>query len=268
MPEFASQPFTRWFRKHKASGSSTGGETVVLFNDTWNTYNDPEIAISAVEVFEAAGLNVVLPGHKCCGRPYISKGMVAQARKAARDTVDRLYPFAAQGFPIVGLEPSCLLSMRDEYHYLLPDDVRVKVVSDHCYTFEEFINKLDEEGTWQLPLSLPDTHVLMHSHCQARALVGAERGEQALAMIPGAEVQGLDSGCCGMAGSFGYESEHYEISMKMGADRLFPAVQEAAEETIIVAAGTSCRHQIEEGVGKRALHPAEVLRKALEDKGK
>ncbi|MFN2145957.1 MAG: FAD-binding and (Fe-S)-binding domain-containing protein [Anaerolineales bacterium] len=267
LPEFASQPFTRWFRKHQKAAAPLDGETVVLFNDTFNTYNTPEVAISAVEVFEAAGFKVVLPGHRCCGRPYISKGMVAQARRAARHTVDRLYPFAAQGLPIVGLEPSCLLSMRDEYHYLLPGDPKVQVVSDHCYTFEEFINKLDREGKLNLSLSLADAHLVMHSHCQARALVGAKCGEQTLNLIPGVKVEALDSGCCGMAGSFGYESEHYPISIKMGEDRLFPAVQNADDDTIIVAAGTSCRHQIEDGVGRHALHPAQVLRQALEEKG-
>jgi len=265
MPEFTSQPFTRWFKNHRKSATSTDGETVVLFNDTFSTYNDPEVAISAVEVFEVIGFNVVLPGHKCCGRPYISKGLVEQARKAARHTVDRLYPFAAQGLPIVGLEPSCLLSMRDEYHYLLPNDPKVQVISDHCYTFEEFIIKLIDEGKMNQSFSLPGIHLMMHGHCQAKALVGEELGKNALGIIDDAEVEALDSGCCGMAGAFGYESEHYQTSMKMGENRLFPAVQNSGDETIIVAAGTSCRHQIKDGSGKKALHPAEVLRRGIKE---
>jgi len=157
-----------------------------------------------------------------------------------------------------------LLSMRDEYHYLLPDDVRVHVVAEGCYTFEEFISKLNAEGRWNLPLSTPASHLLLHSHCQQKALVGAESGNQTLGLIADTEVEEIDSGCCGMAGAFGYEAEHYEISMKMGENRLLPAVRAADDETIIIAAGTSCRHQIEDGTGVHALHPAELLRQAME----
>lgn len=265
MPSFTSQSFTRWFKRHKSHTTPVNGDTIVLFNDTFSTYNNPEIAISAVEVFETVGFNVVLPGHKCCGRPYISKGMVGHARKAAQHTVDSLYPFAKQGLPIIGLEPSCLLSMRDEYHYLLPGNPKVQLISDHCFTFEEFITKLNNEGKWTLPLTLADSDIMMHTHCQHRSLVGEKPGKQILETIPGVDVDALDSGCCGMAGAFGYETEHYEISMKMGEERLLSAIREAHDGTIIVAAGTSCRHQIHDGTGKHALHPAQVLRKALED---
>jgi Fe-S oxidoreductase len=300
MPPFARQPFTRWFSTRSRgktlkvsetfrvsdevasseadkgalsrpdsplpAGRGAGGEgkrQLVLFNDTFNTYNTPEVAIAATEVFEAAGFEVILPGHKCCGRPAISKGLVELARSLAQDTVERLYPFAEQGLPIVGLEPSCLLTLRDEYFHLLPDDPRVPVVAEHCYTFEEFIAKLEAAGELNLPLKRPAAHFLHHGHCHQKALVGTAPGVQTLNLIPGAEVEDTDAGCCGMAGAFGYEAEHYEISMKMGEQRLFPAVRSADDDTIIVAAGTSCRHQIADGTGKRALHPAEVLRRAL-----
>ncbi len=269
MPKFAKQSFVKWFNNRPIppltppEGEGWDGGKIVLFNDTFNTYNNPEVAISATEVFEAAGFEVVLPGHKCCGRPAISKGLVDQAHKLAQDTVEHLYPFAAEGLPIVGLEPSCLLSMRDEYHYLLPNDPRVQVISDHCYTFEEFISKMDAEGKWGLPLKTPASHLLLHGHCQQKALTGLNPSVLTLNLIPSTDVETLDAGCCGMAGSFGYESEHYDISMKMGEDRLFPAVRGVDDETIIVAAGTSCRHQVEDGTGKKALHPAEVLRRAM-----
>jgi Fe-S oxidoreductase len=264
MPKFASQPFTAWFKRHQPRIQSPNGKTIVLFNDTWNTYNSPEVAISATEVFEAAGFNVLLPGHKCCGRPLISKGLVKQARKAARETVDRLYPFAAQGLPIVGLEPSCLLSMRDEYHHLLPGDPKVQVVSEHCYTFEEFISKLAAEDQLHLSFTCQQRHLLLHGHCQQKALVGTVPTQNALTLPEGYQIEEVDSSCCGMAGAFGYEAEHYDISIKMGERRLFPEIRAAADDAIIVAPGTSCRHQIADGTGKQALHPAQVLRQALD----
>jgi FAD/FMN-containing dehydrogenase/Fe-S oxidoreductase len=264
MPKFASQSFTSWFKKHQPKQTSKVRGKVVLFNDTWNTYNSPEVSISATEVFEAAGFEVILPGHKCCGRPYISKGLVKQARKAARETVDRLYPFAKQGLPIVGLEPSCLLSMRDEYHFLLPGDPKVQVVADHCYTFEEFISKLAGEDQLHLPFTCQQRHLLLHGHCQQKALVGTAPTKQTLTLPEGYEVKEIDSSCCGMAGSFGYEAEHFDISMKMGERRLFPEIRESDDEAIIVAAGTSCRHQIEDGTGKKALHPAQVLHQSID----
>ncbi len=266
MPKFAKEPFTKWFKNHQPlqpKGKKNTGKKLLLFNDTFSTYNDPEVAISATEVFEAAGFEVLLPGIKCCGRPAISKGLVKKARKLAQDTIERLYPFAKQGIPIVGLEPSSLLSMRDEYHYLLPNDSRVKIVAEQSFTFEEFIAKLDAEGNWDLPLKAPASRLLLHGHCHQKAISGLEPSAATLNLLPNTDIETLDTGCCGMAGSFGYEAEHYDISMKMGEDRLFPAVRKADEETIIVSAGTSCRHQVKDGTGKRALHPAEVIRQAM-----
>jgi Fe-S oxidoreductase len=150
LPAFASQSFTSWFKKRPSPLASRPSPKVCLFNDTFNTYNDPEVSIAATEVLEAAGFEIVLPGHKCCGRPFISKGLVNEARAAAQDTINRLAPLAEQGIPIVGLEPSCLLSLRDEYLYLLPDDPRTKLVAENAYTFEEFIAKLADEGQLNL----------------------------------------------------------------------------------------------------------------------
>ena len=268
MPKFAKVPFTKWLKKHQPlapKGKKNLGKKVLLFNDTFNTYNDPEVAISATEVLEALGFEVLLSGVKCCGRPAISKGLVELARKLAQDTVERLYPFAKQGIPIVGLEPSSLLSMRDEYLYLLPDDPRVEIISEHAYTFEEFIAKLDAEGNWDLPLKTPASHLLLHGHCHQKAISGLKPSAATLNLLPNTDVETLDTGCCGMAGSFGYEAEHYDISMKMGEDRLFPAVRKVDNETLIVTAGTSCRHQVKDGTGKKALHPAEVIRQAMVD---
>ena len=263
LPAFASQPFTSWFKKRPTPPAPHSRPKVCLFNDTFNTYNDPEVAIAATELLEAAGFEIVLPGHKCCGRPFISKGLVNEARAAALDTIKRLAPLAEQGIPIVGLEPSCLLSMRDEYLYLLPDDPRAQLVAENAYTFEEFIAKLADEGTLNLQFTDAKREVLLHGHCHQKALVGTEPSQQILSLPPNYTVTEIDSGCCGMAGSFGYEIEHYEISMQMAERRLLPAIRAAKPDTLIVAAGTSCRHQVAHGVGKRPLHPAELLRKAL-----
>jgi Fe-S oxidoreductase len=263
MPKFASQPFNRWFKQREPQTKTQSDKKVVLFNDTFNTYNYPHVAIAATEVLEAAGFEIILPGHKCCGRPMISKGLVHKARQAARDTVDRLAPFAEQGIPIVGLEPSCLLSMRDEYLYLLPDDPRVKVVADHCYTFEEFMAKLAQEDQLNLEFTSAERQILLHGHCQQKSLVGTEPSKRTLTLPSGYAVTEVDSGCCGLAGSFGHEAEHYDISLAMGERRLFPAVREQAKEVIIAVAGASCRQQVKHGTGRQVMHPAEILREAI-----
>ncbi len=268
LPAFASTPFTRWFkRRQKPQGKAAkNGKQVALFNDTFNTYNYPQVAIAATEVLEAAGFEVILPGHKCCGRPMMSKGLVNRARRAAQDTINRLAPLAEQGIPIVGLEPSCLLSMRDEYLYLLPDDhERVALIAKHCYTFEEFMAKLKTEGELELKFKTNPQHILLHGHCHLKALVGTEPSKATLTLPPDYTVTEVDSSCCGMAGSFGYETEHYDISIAMAERRLLPTVREQSKDTLIAASGVSCRQQIKHGSGRVALHPAEVLRAALDD---
>ncbi|MEX2399154.1 MAG: FAD-linked oxidase C-terminal domain-containing protein, partial [Rhodothermales bacterium] len=295
LPPFASEPFTDWFERHQASNrrgdavasgngatttaaDRTGNESarraesngrgarprVVLFNDTFNTYNTPHVAIAATEVLEAAGFEVVLPGHFCCGRPMISKGLVDEARAAAADTVAHLHAFAEEGLPIVGLEPSCLLSLRDEYAYLLPDDPRVPRVAERAVMFEEFVASLAEEGRLDLTFKNDTRRVLLHGHCHQKALVGTKPSRNVLSLPGGYTVEEVDSGCCGMAGSFGYETEHYDLSIKMAERRLLPAVRKAGEQTIVAAAGASCRAQVKHGTGRTAMHPAEILRDALQ----
>jgi Fe-S oxidoreductase len=262
LPSFAWEPFTEWFEKR---GNSTAGERkqVVLFNDTFNTYNYPEIAIAATEVFEKLGYEVLLPGHGCCGRPMVSEGLIDSARAAAQDVVNRLAPFALANVPIVGLEPSCLLTLRDEYPYLLSDNPYVQVVAEHAFMFEEFIASLADAGEIKVKFTDEPREILLHGHCHQKALVGTKPSHRVLSLPPNYTVKEVDSGCCGMAGSFGYEAEHYDISLKMAERRLLPAVREAAAETLVVAAGVSCRQQINHGASKQALHPAQVLRDAM-----
>ena len=261
LPPFAPESFTRWFQQRPRTNA--GAPQVVLLHDTFSTYHEPHIAVSATEVLEAAGYEVVLPGHRCCGRPMISKGLVDAARSAAQHTVEQLAPFAARGIPIVGLEPSCLLSLRDEYRYLLPDSAATREVARSAVLLEEFLMHQHEEGQLSLQFTPASRQVLLHGHCHQKALVGSQRSIELLSLPENYFVTEIDSGCCGMAGSFGYEKEHYEISLRMAERRLLPAVRSQAVDTIVTAAGTSCRHQILHGTGRAALHPAEVVRSAL-----
>ena len=261
-PHFAREPFTQWFgTRHRERDPDR--PRVVLFHDTFNTHNEPEVARAAVEVLEAAGFEVELSNHECCGRPWISKGLVDRARHVARRTVERLSPLAESGVPVVGLEPSSLLTLRDEYLHFFPGESRVKVLADHAFLFEEYLCMLLDEGRLDLAFADRDQKILLHGHCHQKALEGGESTRRALALPPGFEVEEVDAGCCGLAGAFGYEREHYEISMEMAEQRLFPAVRAAAENTFIAAPGFSCRQQILHGTGRRALHPVQILRSAL-----
>jgi FAD/FMN-containing dehydrogenase/Fe-S oxidoreductase len=230
-----------------------GPVEVALFNDTWNEYQRPEVGQGMVRLFAAAGAKVLLPEVVCCGRPMLSEGLVEQARKNARRNLDLLTPLVERGVPLVGLEPSCILTMREDYEKLLPDDPRVGKLAGATRLFEEAVLDLDAE----LPLD-NGSPVLLHGHCHQKALVGTGPTERALALAPGTEVEVVDSGCCGMAGLFGYEKGHYDVSMKMGDRRLFPAVRKNGGR-VVVAPGTSCREQIRDGTGRHALHPAEYL---------
>ena len=268
LPEFASVPFTQWFAKHESKNKqgnllSKDEKSVVLFNDTHSTYYDTGVAIAATEILEAAGFRVVVPNHKCCGRPMISKGLVDQARGAAQAIIEQLYPLVERGMPIIGLEPSCILTFKDEYLSLLPNDDRAKEVANAAITFEEFVMDKDVRGEFELAFKAVDKKVLLHGHCHQKSLVGTEPVRKVLEMV-GFEVDEVDSGCCGMAGSFGYEKEHYEISMAMAERRLLPAIRAAGEDSLVVASGTSCRAQILHGAGHQALHTAQVLNKYLE----
>src|SRR5881409_4006361 len=259
LPSLAAEPFTDWFRHHSPPASAPRGE-VVLFNDTFTTYNVPEIARAAVEVLEAGGYRVVLVDRKCCGRPLISKGMLAEAREHAAWNVRRLAPYARRDVAIVGLEPSCLLTLRDETVDLVrTDDARA--VARQALLFEEFLVRERGRGL-ALKFGPNGRKALLHGHCHQKALVGTAPTVGALRWA-GFEVEEVDSGCCGMAGSFGFEREHYDISIALGNRRLAPAVKAALPETEIVAPGISCRQQIQHLAGRRAKHPAEVLREAL-----
>ncbi len=268
LPSFVRTTFPNWFqsRSHPSPrGRGVGGEggTVVLFNDTFMNYNYPQVGIAATELLESAGFNVVLAdGLRCCGRPMISKGLLDEAKANARYNVDLLYPHAERGTPIVGCEPSCLLTLRDEYPDLLRDD-RARLVAENSYLIDEYLMKLQGEGKLGLRFTDAARNVLFHGHCHQKALVGTVHSMAALRLPSNYRVEEVNSGCCGMAGSFGYEKEHYDVSMDIGRQTLFPAVEAKGNDWEVAVMGISCRQQIEHGTGRRARHLVEVLRDAV-----
>jgi FAD/FMN-containing dehydrogenase/Fe-S oxidoreductase len=256
------------FQAPRRKQPRTGRPEVVLFHDTFTEHSQPAAAQAAREILEAAGYELILAeGQGCCGRPMISKGLLDRARASARRNVEALYPFAARGVPIVGLEPSCLLTIRDEYLEFFPDDAQAQAVAASARLLEEFLTegRPDEAAPIErLSFRREAATVLVHNHCHAKALVGSRPISLALAAT-GVTVEEIDSGCCGMAGSFGYEKEHYELSMQIGEMRLFPRVRGGAERgAVVVAPGMSCRTQIEDGTQVAAVHPAVFLASRLD----
>ena len=201
-------------------------------------------------------------GRKCCGRPLLTGGQADRARAWVDHNVALLAPAAAQGIPVVGIEPSCILTLRDEYPALASDRTRARLLADGVFTFEEFVLRAAAEGRLQGAFRESNGAALLHGHCHTRALVGNEPSLAAL-RLAGYAPELIASGCCGLAGDFGYELDHYEISRTIAEDRLLPAVRAAAPETTVVASGTSCRHQIAHFSDRRALHLVEALARAL-----
>ena len=260
---FAVRTFTGRWRRHQERLAAIPRQTrgkAVYFHDTFAEYNYPRIGVAAVKLLEAAGFEVVVEERRaCCGRPMLSKGLVEDARKLARRNVELLAPYARAGIPIIGTEPSCILTLRDEYRDLLPDDPDVQAIASESYMIDEFLAKLDQAGdlgiVWKDDAG-PD--VLFHGHCHQKTLIGVGPSMSVLACA-GCAARESGAGCCGMAGSFGYEAEHYEISRTIGEDRLFPAVAATTQDTVVSVAGVSCRQQIEHFTGRKTKHIAEVL---------
>ncbi len=222
-------------------------------------------AKAAIELLESAGWAVELASGGCCGRSSLSKGLLDDAKKKATGLVTSLARDTEPGSPIVGCEPSCVFTLRDETLALLPELPEARQVKERVRQVEELLVEAIDDGRLKLPERswLSGRRVVFHGHCHQKAEVGTAATMALLRRIPGLEVAEIDSGCCGMAGSFGFEAEHYETSMAVGRDRLFPALEKEPEETLVAATGVSCRQQIFDGAGRTAWHPLELVREAL-----
>ena len=275
LPRWRSDPFrveelaARAARgSDRPSAAQSDGSEVVLFSDTFTTWFEPENARAAVRVLEAAGYRVrpaaPPPGEGrplCCGRTFLAAGLVEEAKREMARTLTALAPFVERGTPIVGLEPSCLLTFRDEALVL---GFEREASEAQFLLFEEFVAHAAEDRNLDIPLrSLAGKRALLHGHCHQKAFGVMPALESTLRLVPGLEVETIASSCCGMAGAFGYEAANYETSMAMGELNLLPAVRAADRDALIVAGGTSCRHQIADGAGRDAWHIARVLEQAL-----
>jgi FAD/FMN-containing dehydrogenase/Fe-S oxidoreductase len=258
-----------FFRGQQEISSGEGRHEVVLLADTFNTYFEPENLRAAARVLAAGGYQVIVAeaadGKRplCCGRTYLASGMVEEARAEAKRMVEALAPYVSRGVAVVGLEPSCLLGLRDEFRKLLPGGA-ADALAEVALTFEEFLVRENRAGRLALPLqSSRFKRALVHGHCHQKAFGLMPAVTAALKLVPELEVETIESSCCGMAGAFGYDARHYDVSIAMAERDLLPAVRGADQHTIIVADGTSCRHQIHDGAKRAAWHVARVLEEAL-----
>jgi Fe-S oxidoreductase len=263
-PQFADESFASWFER-RGGAQVQGGRRVVLWPDTFTNYFEPDVAKAAVEVLEAAGCSIELPqGHLCCGRPLYDFGMLNAARRQLEQILERLRPEIRAGVEVVGLEPSCVAVFRDELLNMLPHDEDAKRLSKQTFSFVEFLtDRLD----WQPPKL--DARAVVQGHCHHRAAEKTMSHDRELLDRLGLDYEIMETGCCGMAGSFGYHSgEHYDVSVAVAEHTLLPKLRETPADVLVVADGFSCRGQIEQLDGRRALHVAQVVQRALREGGR
>lgn len=265
LPLVSSEDFIAWFNRRNRHAINKNGKKLVYFHDTWASYYTPEVGKAAVRLLEAAGYQVIIEEKRvCCGRPMLSEGMVEEARGLAWRNVSTLLPYVNEGIPIVGTEPSCILAFRDEYLYLLPEDKYARALAGSSYLLGEFLYGLHKKDGLNIKWKDKGPRVLYHAHCHERSMLGDNMALELLGLSGcGAERSG--AGCCGMAGGFGYESEHYGVSRAIGQDRLFPKVKETTYDTVVAVSGFSCGHQIEHFTGRKTKHLSVVLADQLID---
>jgi Fe-S oxidoreductase len=266
LPRWTRNTFTKQTKHSARSQFSEAAEAgPLLFVDTFTEYEAPNIGIAAFEVMRAAGVQPGIAPNVCCGRPLISQGFLSEARRQAAANVHALYDLAARGHAIVFMEPSCLSAVKDDAPALLRGELqyRAKVVARECVLFEEYLERECAGGQAALKLKAGPANIHLHPHCHQRSMGLAAPAKALLSRVPGATVIDLDAGCCGMAGSFGYTRDHYDVSRAIGERKLLPAARALDGRSVLVAAGTSCRHQVHDLAGVAALHPAELLRSLL-----
>ncbi len=270
MPLLDSTTLKTWYKKNKKNNfgvkASLDKGKVFLFCDEFSNYNDVGVGQTTLKLLTALGYDVEIPDHVSSGRTHLSKGMLKDAREKAVTNITKLHGVVTAATPMVGIEPSAILTFRDEYIDLTSGDMKAKAkeLSQNVYTIDEFISKERDANKIDRTVFTSEKRLIkFHGHCHQKALSSQVPSKKMLSLPTNYEVQLIPSGCCGMAGSFGYEKEHYDVSMKIGELVLFPTVRKQTADTIIVAPGTSCRHQIKDGTGKLAKHPVEVLYEAL-----
>ena len=261
MPAFAKETFTRWYKKQ--SRESNHNKQVLFFYDTYLEFNYPHIGQAAIKIFKKAGIDPIVLNEKVdSGRPAFSKGVLQKAKDLAEQNITILADYAAQGIPILGCEPSVMVMLKKEYRDLVPGKVTDQI-SKATFLVEEYIIREVENGRINLQFDGQPRKILYHGHCQQKANFGTASTLELLNLIDNCQVEEIESGCCGMAGAFGYEKEHYSLSMEIAELGLAPRIREADPETIICASGTSCREQIIHTTSKEAVHPLEIFAEAL-----
>jgi FAD/FMN-containing dehydrogenase/Fe-S oxidoreductase len=279
MPLLAKSTFKKWFRNHvdgqqsvvgnqqlKMKAESQKPKAVYLFVDEFTNYNDVEIGIKAVKLLNRLGYEVIVPNHVESGRPQLSKGLLDDAKRLANQNVSLLKDVVSADIPLIGIEPSAILTFRDEYPDLVDENLLedAKNLSKNVFMIEEFLsNEIEAKRISKGAFTTEKRLVKLHGHCQQKSLSSMVPAKRTLSLPENYEVQLIPSGCCGMAGSFGYEKEHFELSNQVGELVLFPTIRQQSEDVIIAASGTSCRHQIHDGTGRTAKHAVEILFEAL-----
>lgn len=266
MPALSKTTLLKWYQRHQKNNTHNGSKKVYLFCDEFTNYNDAHIGKTAILLLEKLGYEVIIPKHEESGRAWLSKGLLRSAQKIANKNIALLSPLISEETPLIGIEPSAILTFRDEYPDLAFDEnvEAAKSLAKHVFLIDEFIAAEITKGNISKALFTKEKRlVTLHGHCQQKALSSVAPSVQLLSLPENYTVEVIPSGCCGMAGSFGYEKEHYELAMQIGELVLFPTVRKQEPLTIIAAPGTSCRHQIKDGTGRKALHTVEVLYQAL-----
>ena len=263
MPEISSYTFESWFNKRVSNSSKSRGK-ILFFHDTHINFIHPEVGKSAVKILEAAGFEVEITNRKCCGRTMISKGLLDDAKKNVNYNTDLLYNYVEKGIKIVGVEASCVSAMQDEFPDLADDKEKARKISENTFTIQDLLVQIQNDNSQQINWNTKDKDLLLFVHCHERALNGTNNSLNSLNLPEKFNAKLIDAGCCGMAGSFGMEKEHYDISKKMAEDRLLPTINNSNESQEIIVTGISCHDQIKDLSNKNPKYLVEVLAEAID----